>query len=144
MYKTTMYGKLSWTLQRGPESVRRRYSETTTYSHLPWIPSSAACLPRPATFQVPTLQTSGAPTALLFSAPVTLLDDSHVDNIHLPLSQEMMPSRAAPKYSAPHRFLVGNTNKTDHVSFSVTGDFYLFLFLFIKAPSRHAYLWKYF
>lgn len=95
-------GKLSWTLQRGSEGAQRRYSKAATYFHLHWIPK-VGCpsrLPRPATFQVPTIQTSGAPTALLFSAPLTLLDDSHVDNIHLPLSQEMVPSRAAPKYRA--------------------------------------------
>lgn len=60
-----MYGKLTVTLQC---VSKRRYSKTTTYFHLSTIARLATRPPSPA-FQVPTIQASRAPTALLFSAP---------------------------------------------------------------------------
>lgn len=44
------------TLQNGSERPERRYSEKKTYFHLSRILRLAACLPRPATFQVPSIQ----------------------------------------------------------------------------------------
>lgn len=66
----TTFGGVSTTSQRGSRRVRGRHSKAMTYFHLPknaevWQLS----LPRPATSPVPTTQTSGAVTALLFSAP---------------------------------------------------------------------------
>lgn len=103
MYKTQRSAGVSTTSQRGSGRVQGRHSKAVTHFHPPRTPavSRQLVLPRPATSPVPTTQTqrSSDGSAVLCS-PCPALDDSHVDNNRLPLSQEVMRSRSPPKTRA--------------------------------------------
>lgn len=49
----TVLGKLSWTLQHGPQRAQRRYQETVTCFHLHWTPEPRSLSPPPGHFPSP-------------------------------------------------------------------------------------------